>query len=99
MHYIHHLQSELKLSMLSYAGHCHPLCYHHWPLLPQALWVSSPAVCTTPQERYASLLCAETALMHCSWDCHGLPVEHEIDKKLGEAQRPHVLACMQCPMP
>ena len=37
--------------------------------------------------------------MHCRWDCHGLPVEHEIDKKLGKAQRLHVLACMQYHMP
>ena len=27
-----------------------------------------------------------TSMSQCRWDCHGLPVEHEIDKKLGEAR-------------
>jgi hypothetical protein len=28
--------------------------------------------------------CRTENAVWCRWDCHGLPVEHEIDKKLGE---------------
>lgn len=33
--------------------------------------------------RYASCT-GHHVIRRFGWDCHGLPVEHEIDKKLGE---------------
>ena len=32
----------------------------------------------------AAAIGLEPVTWKCSWDCHGLPVEHEIDKAFGE---------------
>lgn len=55
-------------------------------------WLSASHVfgCTPqpPQDIVTRYACATGH--HCTrrfgWDCHGLPVEYEIDKKLGEAR-------------
>lgn len=67
-----------------FVGHRYTVCYCHWTLLSTEIRVSSLHLADsffTP---------CPNAIADPRWDCHGLPVEFEIDKKLSKLSLPTV---------
>ena len=66
------------------AGHRDQICNCNWPLLPQEIWVSHLKQ-NLLVSGLSDIVKGPSQCQHiCRWDCHGLPVEFEIDKKLSK---------------
>jgi hypothetical protein len=73
--------------------YCHLLFYHHlcYSLIHSSIPSSRLSRAQDIVTRYASAT-GHHVSRRFGWDCHGLPVEHEIDKALGIKSREDVAA-------
>lgn len=69
------------------AGHCHTIRNCHWTLLSPTIWVSGFALWS----QSLPFMYLVTQVADSRWDCHGLPVEFEIDKKLSKQLVMHLV--------